>query len=771
MYALHNVRLDAVFEIPQPWGVWKDFPIPKEVATKDQFEAWRTDATTKHAFISGVAGFDPRQRINSGRGREEDSNPPSTMMAYIADYDVALSDEKLGVLLKEPPVPIMPNFVVKSFSQEGDSGRYKRRLVWLFEVPIRLCGTAHAKAFFKVLTDRLKAKKWLAGFDDDANKPQQYFEIGRDWVRLAKEPVHKSLLYAWAAEAASSATIFEGRERPAVDLALIAQAVADKFPGRWQGDFARGAQGVRFWDPAADNERAALVADRGMVCFTGGKPFVSWEEIFGSTFVDELRGDRWGEILSKFFWDGKHVWRQDAATKCWIPETLDNVRRIWNVRYKISSAKSKGGGSDLDEVEVAVRETRFIFGALPFVHMPPGEIIYEKKRFLNTADACVLEPMKEVDTRTPYEFDVFGKAYFPWNHSFLRNLFEPVKRRPHGVPDSAPLEDIQLFIFLAWLKRCYEGGYYHNPLVKQGIVLAGPVGVGKTFLVDGIMVSLLGPSANGTSYLVEGKDFNSQVAERPICFVDDATPASNPEYHKRFSAIFKRMQANPVMRYNKKYGSDGQVEWRGCTVLACNLDPESLRSLPSLDHSNLEKISMFLTKRGVVLPGETAQKKFLDAEMRAFALFLLKWVPPEWTLAPLTYRGRYGVRSFQHDMLRESASSTGTPSTVLDVLQELYEDWARGDTEAEQALSGAQNVSAAVKKAWVWEGRASRLYRNLAAYAPGIIGKLSHHQVALALGVLSSKGFGITKLEGGKWHIVFDEVLLKAFDPAANTEY
>ena len=769
MYAIPNLRAVNAFELHRPWEDWKNYPIPAGVADKAAFEAWRTDITTKHAFISGVAGMEPRMRVTAEKEDGDAGNPPALVEAVIADYDTPVSDDKALVLLQEPPVPFVPNFLVDSFSREGE--RIKRRLVWRFEVPLRVSGTRHAKALFAVLEERLKLRGWLSGFDRAAHKPAQYFEIGRRWTPLSAAPVPKMILYGWAAEAASKVRFTDGKERPAVSLDLIAKAVADKFPGRWQGDFSSGAQGVRFWDPEADNERACLVGEHGMICFTGPKSFVPWEEIFGAAAVDAMRGDQWGPFLNGFYYDGVHIWHQTADRRGWVTETKEDARRIWRVAG-ISASRRGGLPSDIDRMEDIICTQNRVHAALPFVHRKSGELWFEGKRYLNTTDVRALEPMPEIDELPEYDFDKYGRKRFPWNHSFLRALFEPPRSRPRGVPGDVELGLVPLYIFLAWLKRCYSGAVFMNPLPRQAVVLAGPEGAGKTFLVTGIMSSLLGPVADGTGYLVDGRDFNSIVAERPIMFVDDSTPAANPDMHRRFSAMLKKLTACSLMRYNKKYGAEGMTEWRGCAVMAANLDPESQRSLPNLDQSNLDKLSLFQIKRGVHLPGQVEQQKHLDNEMRFLARFLLEWQPPDWTQAPDSYRGRFGVRAYHHEALRESASSTGTPNTVLEVLRDMYEDWVDSDETAAALLSGAEAVKRADgRKAWAWEGRSSRLYRELAIYAPSIIGKLSNNQVSLALGILASKGYGVEKIDNGKWRVHFDEKLQGTFDPTANTEY
>ena len=122
--------------------------------------------------------------------------------------------------------------------------------------------------------------------------------------------------------------------------------------------------------------------------------------------------------------------------------------------------------------------------------------------------------------------------------------------------------------------------------------------------------------------------------------------------------------------------------------------------------------------------------------------------------------------------MREAASSTGTPNTVLNILREVYDDWCDTESAVSETLSGAVAIKDSPKKAWVWEGRAMKFCNALAKMSPRALGKLSDAQVESAFSVLASKGFtGIEKLDGGRWRIRFDESLLHPFDPTKNTEY
>ncbi len=772
MRAIPNTRASVTFAIPKPWDQWAEYPIPAEITDKAKMEAWRTSATTKHAFISGVVGLDPKRRVTDKGARNDEDNPPASMSAYIADCDAAISDERLEVCLADAPSPYVPTYTVKSFSQEGDSGRFKRRLVWVFERPIRLIGAQHAKQFYKVLADRLMPSKWIGGYDGSGHKHTMYFEIGRDWKPTGADPIPYNILLGWAAEAARGLRISDFKDRPAPNIEDIAAAVAEQFPGRWEGNFAEGSQGVRFWDPSADNPRGCIVGTHGMICFTGPKPFVSWEDIFGVQFVDELRGDSWGKFMDSVFFtpDPAKFWRFSEVTGRWRSSTIEELRRT--LRVEGISAKRVNGSSEMDKLEEAIIKSNEVVAALPFIHRDSGVIYYNGERHLNTATYHVMPPAPEIDDATPYELDLWGPKYFPWVRLFYKQWFVPPRRRPFWVPEEVELADVPMILNLAWVSRVYQGAWRKNPPKRQALIIAGPPGVGKTFYVRGILGALLGGVADGTPMMVEGKDFTSVVAEKPINFIDDATPATSPEFHRRFTSLMKKMAANKSMHYNKKYGANGEVEWAGSTILALNVDPESQRSLPSLDQSNLDKTSMYQVQAGIHLPGEDEQSAILAKELPFFARFLLHWTPPDWVWAPESYRGRYGIRAYHHEDLREAASSSGVPHTLLDVLCDLIEEWRESPDAVSATLSGVREMPAQEGgRAWVWEGRSSRLYRELAVFAPQIIARLSNTQFTGALATLASRGFGIEKLPNGKWKVVFDDAMLSPFDPTVNTEY
>ena len=760
MYALKNLKQTSTFEIKEPWSEWSNFSIPDTIKDKKTFEKWRTAPDTGHAFISGIRGIDPAARVSSTD--KDDLSAAAFMSDLIIDYDTPVSDERVDVLMKDPPCPVMPSHVIKSFSKDKD-GNHKRRLHWAFEREIRFLSADHAKRFLKLLSDKLQLSKWLAGMDRASLNPGLYFEIGTDWKPVSAKPIPHATLLGWLAESASGLQSYsESGDRPVVPVEKIAELVADVFPGRWQGDFHPGAQGPRFWDPEADNPRGALVGDHGMICFTGPKPFVPWEEIFGSDRIDELRGDTWGKYLDNtWFVDGKYYcW--DGKQRCYFPVAKEDMRMDLKLAG-VSDRKSRTTGtSDVDRLMGLIRSNNRVEAALPFIHHPQGEYWEEgRERFLNVARYEVLQPGPDIDGSAEYDWDLYGMRHFPWIKEFMGAFFAPSVKNPKWIPSTVPQDRIQLYLLLAWLKRVYIGALQMDPPMRQGLVIAGPAGAGKTFFVSGVLAALLGAVGDASAYLVEGSQFNAHLADKPIMSVDDSSPADSIAGHRKYTSIFKRLTANALMPYNKKHASQGMVIWKGSLIVCCNLDPESLRVIPGMDQTNKEKMLLFKAQTGVSLPGESKQREFLKREMPMFARFLLGWEPPDWTLAPGNARGRYGVRAYHFAELKAEVTATGSVQVVLGALQTMYEEWMQDDESVRSALSGLKPTDPEEQE-YIWRGRTGVLHTYI-SLKDIHIAKMSAAGFNGCLGALAGKGFPIKK-EGQKWEIKFNSHLLGDFD-------
>lgn len=755
-YALRNLRDQVTFEIDKPWEQWGKFPVPKNIKERDTLVKWRMKPATKHAFISGIAGLDPRVRVTKPSGKHDElANPPQTMHAVIVDYDAACREADVRNVLENenPPSEYYPNFICDSF-RPGH-----KRLVWLFDQPLTLTGHFGATlAFTKSLARHIGARHWLPGFDESSTNPGQYFSIGTNWVELSPLPIPHHVLSHWASVAESSVTFASGAIAPP-PIEKLAQLVEDRFPGRWPGSFDLGQRGPVFFMSDANNPTSAVVFPEGMRTFsTGTKGFYTWEEIFGSRTIDELRGETQGIWRDKVVWaqDTGKYWLQLDHKDEWRPLPKDGITDFLVCTAGMSSRPPKGGGgSQVTNFLNQVRINNAVEEALPFVFHPQGRMFYNGSWVLNTSRVRVLAPAPPL-TGINEDFHEAGERRFPWLYKFLTGFFCPVRHRPKWVPEEIPLEEVQLWHFLAWVYRFYVPALAQKPLPGQAVVVGGIPGRGKGLLSNGILGRLMGGHSESARFFVNDEQWTSEILKCPIMTIDDDTTADDVKSHRVYTTKLKRMVANAQATYNKKYGSAGRVQWLGRVIITCNLDPDSLRILPDMNQGNADKIMLFQAGEGKPLEDMNQINEILDRELPHFARWLCEWRVPSWLLAG---DERFWVRPYHHVSLLEAATEQGSAINMLEMLREVYDLLC---DSSDEAVIGNKIVPLGDKR-YEWRGPVRQLYRLMRTMEVAHVDRMNMQQIGTLLGVLASRGFNINRVVGSgtDWTIVFDRDLLR----------
>lgn len=704
-FAIPNLVSAAVFQIPAPWEFKSQVPA---LADKSDWQNWCSNADTKHCFFSAVEGVSADVRVAKASG-----NDPYALHGLVVDYDGSYADDVLfqkavAEASCKPPCGHKPAWVGRTFSKHV-------RAVWLFDRPLLLTPGAHTKELLKVASKALKLDKWFAGYEESAFiDPNHYYEVGADWVSVPHTPIASSETQLWAYKGAQKLRL---GDCPGVTIPLekVAAEVEARWPGRWRGPFELGRQGLRFWDPQADNDRAAVVHEDGMMCFTGGKSFVPWRDILGAPFVNQFEIDKIAGVRAFALCDeDENFWvlRDDRWTQ--------RSTRAFSQDLRCSGFSSKIGkgetASEIDRVEQDIRNNCAVVKALPFVHMPHGLLLVDGVRYLNTATARCLPPAE--GPKVP-------ELHFPWLWQFLQGYFEPAD---------------QLQWFLAWLKHFYANGLEQRPRPGQAIVIAGPTGKGKNFMSNGVVGTMVGGFTDASTFLVDGSQWSDEEATRPLMTIDDQLASHDPRKHLRFSAMLKKVVANRTMSVNGKWKARGQVTWLGRVIVTCNLDPESLRILPNLEQSVLDKLSLF--KAGPTrtkLEGFDEQQEILRRELPSFCRWLLDWeIPPELRSPD----PRFGVLPYHyHELVRASNNATLT-HMLYELILDFLDDYKAGHAEEKE-----------------WSGSASQLHASLAAYSPLLGARYTLQQLGTSLGVYLSRGLPFAKVEvrgRNRWTIPLD---------------
>lgn len=701
-FALANLTdsTAAVRAVPDPWTKVNPSVLP---ATKDEYKDWCKNPSTQDCFISGFEGSSVTMRTGP-------NNPLFKMHALVVDYDTPVSPEQMERLKVARYADFCPSWAATTFSGH-------LRLIWDFEKPILITSNEHAKGFIDYLNKALKLGKWHAGLDASAlGKPTQYYHVGREWVHLnPRETIRFDHLCLWSYEGSKDVKFSTNTNRPPMDK--ISAEVMSKYPGKWVGEFKEGARGVRFWDLTADNETGCVVRLDGMQCFTGNQPFVPWAQLFGQAWVDQFQASKIAAVLDKTVYDGKAFWMENETGK-WedmCTEVLSQRLRVQGFEQGRPRGRTY---SDIDEMQSHIITKRRVVRALPFLFYPPGYIRYDGSPYLNISDVKALEPGAPV-TELPMTWSQ-GKQFFPFIHEFLDTMFNAASETRRDNPQLIPL--------LAWIKYAYQNMYKLTPRLGQAIVLAGPMGKGKTLFVRRILGGLFGkePSDAG-SHLVEGLQWTDSILQSPIMFIDDQQALSNSQTLAKFSAALKKYVSSEMVNYNAKFKQTGQVPWFGRVVICCNTDSESLRILPNMDISNAKKISLFKTSdTRVKFATNDVVERTIRQELPFFARFLLDWEFPAECVAD---EARYGIVHYHHPDLMMEAQSHGTTGVVEDVLSlflEMHKD---------------KNP-----KLQYWEGTAMALYENLALVSSTIMKDIKYNAMTVALGHMQKNGRNLVRL-------------------------
>ena len=231
---------------------WEALVIPREkLPDKAAYRTYITSSNTRDCLFSGIRGVDQYQRV----GRD---NKPAAMLAVVTDYDTVLTEAARKKCTDK--LVIKPNFISTSYS----GGTHA---VWLLQAPIPLMpNDKMVQALLETIVRKLKLKNAYGPLDGNAFfNPAQYYHAGWDWQIVSTEPIAEAMTILWFDEAMKKSKFSQSGVQ--IPLPHIWEEMKRRgWDSRWDGEFALGARGCRFWDATADCPTAAIVRENGMEC-------------------------------------------------------------------------------------------------------------------------------------------------------------------------------------------------------------------------------------------------------------------------------------------------------------------------------------------------------------------------------------------------------------------------------------------------------------------------------------------------------------------------
>lgn len=725
-----NLATDRVTPIEDPWN----FKVPQEVLDlpKDEYKAHYKNPESDHCLLYMAQGQNPDYVVSAG-------NQASHLYGFMADYDGVLTDDLIEEIKKKKQSKFSPAYWCKS--QSG-----KLHLFWFFERPIPVTGNTHANQLLKAVSRKVKAPMWAVGYDPNCEKVTQCMDIGRDWHVFREDAVISAdelVMWDFALFEAGA----KGMVQDVVSIPLeivVAEIRARKWPGQLPRDFHIGDRCTRFWDPAADNPTAAKLCKDGFRVYTGhDNGFKSWRSLLGNDFCEEYVAKSTAPFVEDTYYchvkDTYHrMFRKSERVEHthYEQRTEKMLRRELIIEARLSDKVPKGEElSEVTKMLDSIVKKNSVDAVAPILYRKSGRIFVPEVggMVLNTSLVTVRSPATRLSSVTvddlskyphcPKKYredpsivawdNPFAVEGFPHIHRLLTTFFLKTQgaynrwkaenfrlHYDNGEPLSI-LSDKQLMFFLSWMAHFYKNGAYMpaHPGRGQALIIAGPVGVGKSFVARELLGSLMGGMTDADKFYLNGDRFNSTIVSSPVHIIDDKLGAKSQRTRLQFTEALKIVVANGVLRYEAKFGTALEsVPWPGRVVILANDDAQSMSVMPDLDMSTRDKFMMLKFGPAKFDWGTNAEnQKWLDEELPYFGRFLLEWS------IPMDMRDdRFGVRAIQHADMAQASAENGLTQVLVEVLETCIESVMGSKDDADTTDSNDIAVEGNAVKIFKW---------------------------------------------------------------------
>lgn len=681
-----------------PWDFTDTSGIPDNVrADKKQRTAWINNPATQHHVYSLWEGRNPNQRVRKARG-EDEGNPATKLYGFVVDYDAPTTDTELEAHINR--VPYKPAYRERTLSGN-------LRLIFPFsDGPIAVPNEKAGRAFCELARTKVPFHLLAVGMDEGAfDDPARRFTNSGDWKKISDDTIPTAVVQGWLMECLQNLDSSEYSTGPDIPLDKVAPRLAELYPrfAEWPGEFVEGSQGPSFWVEGSVSPMSAVLKPGGMLTFAehAAKGFYSFAELCGASWVDSIVSSLRGKAVENIYFDGKFYWHSQSNGRI-VSDNGTSIALVLRLQRGLSQKRRKGQEfSPLEEALLFIHEQQRIVGAGPFLFRKDRLISTSKGSYLNTAMASVMTP-------TPHPV-TWNAETFPLLYPWLTDLFtEP-----------------QLTTLLSHLSHFYRGAFNGKPGPGQTLFVAGPPGVGKTFLSRQVIGRLMGGFVDASRFLFGNETFNSEMYEVPVWSVDDSTFIGSDATQRRFSEMVKACTANREHKFHEKFKVPAMIEWSGRIVCTLNVDVESMRALPELGLSNRDKVTLLRTTDSPAFhfPGYEETQARLAEELPRLARMLLDYEIPEHLR-----ENRFGVQAYWEPSLFEQANQSTQSAAFNEILHDFLETFFREHPDTE-----------------CWKGTSTQLHKAILtdSSAESAMRPFTVNHVTRALSALSGQGHEI----------------------------
>ena len=601
----------------------------KSFSNKAEFKDWCADNNTDHVFYSYCEGDSPAERISN-------KNPVNRCSGFVADYDAPINYSEVEDIARSA-FTTPPTWVSQTFSGYV-------RFVWEFEaIPV---DPVLFDIFIRDIARAVKAPKAIAGFDESSYKPNQYFELGSNWIKtgdpIPQEVVRTSLLKAAGTRPPASTDT-------SIPIDHVASAVEDMFPGRWVGDFEVGSRGPLFWVDDGIDREGCQISEDGVICYSdrGGKGFFSWREILGSKFVEKYEQKKLGSLLDEYWFNGKSFFKMLNGMSVSIPK--DQLMLELRAANFATKAKKGSNLSEMEQAILAISNQNRVDEIAPVVFSKERVVVSSGRRILNSSSIQPIEPAEDGDP-----------SLWPFIHEWINQMFADAT---DSYGKSRPATDY----LYAWIKRFYGAVRDRRFCQGQALLLVGPTNKGKSLLSNKVISSMVGGLADASDYLSGQTKFNKDLAQYAAWVIDDTVSAANFSDQRKATELIKRAVANPRIEYHAKYVDAVNIPWTGRVIMSLNMDANSLSVIPALDSSNRDKLLALRVRDEATskFPPNNVVEDMVDNELPHFCKYILDWKVPQ----DIEVYSRFGIESYIDEAIASAAYDNSSRSSIAELVE------------------------------------------------------------------------------------------------------
>lgn len=364
----------------------------------------------------------------------------------------------------------------------------------------------------------------------------------------------------------------------------------------------------------------------------------------------------------------------------WVEYSEKRLKRHLSVKIRNQAAalgsefKESDIQSEIDHILEPLERDPHLTG--PFLFLPQGPLKLQGQSFINLSK--VRGPLRHPDRESIGLDEAEDRCFSVLE--FFANAFKP-EQADH---------------FLDWLRHFYVNALAGTPKKGIGMILVGPAGCGKGFLSEIICGGLMGGhyAADGaiegghkdaTAWLVERGGFVDEVLDSPIHMLHDIEVSK----HGRMAvtARIKKLLADGTATFHPKYGRATEIPYHSRLIIGLNDDEESLASLPDLNESIEDKLSILRMKQ----PPRRCLPPYRHVPTAKALPYFGRWLEltdPD----PATICQRFGVKATQDREILEMGRRFEPEMDVFDIISNWHHrqksDWTGTASELLEELVG-----------------------------------------------------------------------------------